>query len=99
MPASGTSTFQFATTASAALAAAAQVQSFDLGQLIVIQVTGTAGVTVAWPTTITWVGVIATPAVSNAAPVLTGAGVTTLIWLVCTGTGSAPTFTGFYITN
>ncbi len=92
MPSSGTSTFQFATTATAASAAASQVLSAALGQLILVQITGTSGVTVAWPTTITWIG-----AASAAAPTLTGN--TTLIWLICTGVGSAPSFTGFYLTS
>jgi|SRR5271157_2010058 len=97
MPSSGTSTFQFATTATAALAAAKQVASFSLGQTIQIVITGTGGVTVAWPTTISWVGVGTATDGVHAAPTLTS--VTTVIYLTCTGVGTSPTFIGFYITG
>jgi hypothetical protein len=93
---SGTNlTLTFATTATAALAAASQVNSFQLGQVIFIRVTGAGTPTITWPSTVTWVGVTATPTTSASAPLVH---TQNFIALVCTGTGSAPTFDGFYVT-
>ena len=68
------------------------------GQLIKVRVTGAGTPTITWPSTITWVGIIATPAVSAAAPLVVNA-VALDITLVCTLGGSAPTFDGTYITG
>ena len=96
-PTSGTNVIQFATTATSALAAAAQVASFSLGQTIIIQWLGNAsGVTnPTWPSnvTITWVGA------GSAGPPTATTAQTTLIYLTCTGVGSSPTFTGLFLTN
>jgi len=88
-------TLTFATTATSALAAAAQVPSYDLGQMIFIRVTGAGTPTITWPSTVTWVGVTATPTTSASAPLVH---TQNFIALICTGTGSAPTFDGFYVT-
>ncbi len=68
------------------------------GQFVKVRVTGAGTPTITWPSTVTWVGIIATPAVSNAAPLVVNA-VALDITLVCTQGGSAPTFDGTYITG
>jgi len=92
LPSGGTNAATFATTATAALAAASQVNSFQLGQLIKLRITGGGG-TITFPGTITWVaqGVAATTA-----PTWTGSLVTD-VYLICTAVGSAPTFDATYI--
>lgn len=95
---SDTLVLTFATTSTAGNAAAAQIPSYTLGQTIKLWITGAASAVITWPTTINWVGVIATPAVSAAAPVF-GAGVNVEVTLTCTGTGSAPQFNGTYLTG
>ncbi len=93
---SGTNlTLTFATTATAALAAAAQIPSYQLGQLIKIRVTGAGTPTITWPATITWIGSVAAGTPSASAPLVH---TQNDITIVCTGTGSAPTFDGWYIT-
>jgi hypothetical protein len=89
-------TLTFATTATAALAASAQVNSFTVGQMIKIRVTGAGTPTITWPSTVTWVGITATPTVSASAPLVVN-GSQIDITLVCTLAGSAPTFDGLYV--
>ncbi len=93
LPNTGTNAATFATTATAALAAASQVNSFQLGQLIKLRITGGGGGTITFPGTITWVaqGVAATTA-----PTWTGSLVTD-VYLICTAVGSTPTFDATYI--
>ena len=91
-------TLTFATTATAALAAAAQVNSFALGQMINIRFTGAATASIVWPATISWAGITSVPGASNAAPPQTLT-TPTDVTLVCTGTGSAPTFDGTFIAS
>ena len=87
---SGTNlTLTFGLTANTAILSATQ------GQMIVIRVTGAGTPTITWPATVTWVGVTATPTTSASAPLVH---TQNFIVLVCTGTGSAPTFDGFYVT-
>ena len=95
---SGTNlTLTFATTATAALAAASQIGSFSLGQMIKIRVTGAGTPTITWPSTVTWVGIVSGGgATSAAAPVVVNSKQIDVA-LVCTGVGSAPTFDGFFI--
>jgi hypothetical protein len=77
---------------------AAGVFTPSLGQIIKIRITGAGSAAATWPSTITWVGVLAsTGGTSASAPVLT-ANVTD-VTLICTATGSAPTFDGTYITS
>ncbi len=72
--------------------------SASLGQVIKIRLTGAASAAITWPSTITWVGVLAsTGGASGSAPTI--AANTYDITLVCTQTGSAPTFDGTYITS
>ncbi len=100
LTASATLTLTFATTATASLAAAAQVPSFDLGQVIKVRITsasGTAG-TIVWPSTVTWVGTVTAGGGTHAAPLPVTGSVLIDVTLVCTGTGSAPTFDGIYTT-
>ncbi len=99
--ASATLTLTFATTATAALAAAAQVPSFTLGQMIKIRITsasGTAG-TIAFPSTVTWVGTVTAGGGTHATPLPVIGSVQIDVTLVCTGTGSSPTFDGTYVTG
>jgi hypothetical protein len=94
-------TLTFATTATSALAAAAQVASFDLGQTIRIRVTSSAATidTITWPATIAWLGMLTgTSGSSQAAPVLIASKLLDIV-LTCTGTGTAPTFDGVYMTG
>jgi len=65
------------------------------GQSITMAITGAGSAAVTWPGTFSWVGVIATPAVSAAAPVLTGA-VLTVVNITCTSLGN---YIGEYITS
>ena len=97
---SGTNlTLTFATTATAALAAASQIDSFSLGQMIKIRVTGAGTPTITWPSTVTWLGTLdSTSGSSSSAPVVVS-GKLIDITLVCTGVGSAPTFDGTFITG
>jgi len=74
------------------------VPSATQGQLVKVRVTGAGTPTITWPGTVTWVGIIATPAVSASAPLVVN-GVALDITLVCTLGGSAPTFDGTYITG
>jgi hypothetical protein len=90
----------FATTATATLAAASQINSFSLGQVIKIRITsasGTAG-TIAWPSTVTWAGTLTAGGGTHAAPLPVTGSVLIDVTLVCTGVGSAPTFDGTYVT-
>ena len=97
---SGTNlTLTFATTATAALAAASQVNSFSLGQAIKVRITGAGTPTITWPSTVTWVGTLdSTSGSSSSAPVVVSGKVID-VTLVCTGVGSAPTFDGTFITG
>ena len=70
----------------------------SLGQLVKIRLTGAASAAITWPSTINWLGVLtSTGGTSHAAPTI--AALTYDITLVCTNTGSAPTFDGTYITS
>ncbi len=72
--------------------------SASLGQAIKIRLTGAASAAITWPSTITGVGVLAsTGGTSGSAPTI--AANTYDITLVCTQTGSAPTFDGTYVTS
>ena len=93
----GAMTFQFATTATASLAAASQVLSPSLGQTIMLIITGAGSAAITWPTTISWVGEGTSGAGVHTAPTVTS--VTTVVYLTCTAVGSAPTYLGLYITG
>ena len=99
--------FSFTCTASATLTltfgvtGALTTPSFSLGQLIkvrIISASGTAG-TIAWPNTIAWIGTTTAGAATHATPVPVTGSVQIDVSLVCTGTGSAPTFDGIYTTG
>jgi hypothetical protein len=89
LTASDTLVVTFATTATASLAAASQVNSFQLGQIIRVRFVGASGASITWPSTITWLGAAA-PTYTGTTPVV--------VELTCTGVGSAPTFDGNYWT-
>ncbi len=73
--------------------------SASLGQMIKIRLTGASSAAVTWPSTITWVGLLTgTSGASASAPTVSAANVID-ITLVCTATGSAPTYDGTYITG
>ncbi len=93
-------TITFATTATAALAAAAQVNSFSLGQTIRIRITGGGtSAAITWPATVAWIGMLTgTGGSSQSAPVWVTTKLLDVV-LTCTGTGSAPTFDGIYMTG
>jgi hypothetical protein len=61
----------------------------QLGQAILLNITHAASSAITWPSTITWFGP------SSAAPTTTTNNC--LVALVCTGTGSAPTFIGWVV--
>ncbi|MGO9384208.1 MAG: hypothetical protein ACLP4W_19485 [Mycobacterium sp.] len=89
LAASGTNVITFATTATASLAAASQVASFQLGQTLHLRITG-GGAAVTWPTgTFSYV----TASVALSTTNLTMTGTTTWdMFITCTGVGSSPTF-------
>jgi len=93
----GTMTLQFATTATSALAAASQILSPSIGQTIMLVITGAGSAAITWPSTISWVGVGTATDGVHTAPTVTS--VTTVVYLTCTGVGSAPTYVGFYVTG
>ncbi len=88
----GAYTITFATTATAANAAASQVLSPSVGQTISIYLPAVGSAAITWPSTITWVG-------SGSASAPTTTTNATLVYLTCLTTGSAPTYVGFYLTN
>ena len=75
----------------------ATVASPSLGQTILLVITGAGSAAITWPSTISWIGVGTSGAGVHAAPTVTS--VTTYVLLTCTATGSAPTYTGLYITG
>ena len=66
-----------------------------VGQSVTLAITGAASAAVTWPTTFQWCGVIATPAVSASAPVLTSA-VLTVVNITCISPGN---YIGEYVTS
>jgi hypothetical protein len=78
------------------LTGATGTASYQLGQMIKIRVTGAGTPTITWPATISWAGVTATPTAVAVAPLVVD-GKPLVIELVCTGTGSAPTFDGTFL--
>jgi hypothetical protein len=97
--ASSNETVTFYTTASNT--AGTNLASYSLGQMIKIRITssGATVATVTWPATVTWIGMqTGTSGSSVVAPVLV-ASKQTDITLICTATGSAPTFDGTYMTG
>ncbi len=67
----------------------------QVGQVITLAITGASSAAVTWPGTFSWCGIIATPAVSASAPVLTAA-VLTMVSVTCTSPGN---YIGEYITS
>jgi hypothetical protein len=73
--------------------------SASLGQTIKVRITGAGTPTITWPATVTWVGTLdSTTGSSSSAPVVVNGKVIDVA-LVCTNTGSAPTFDGTFITG
>lgn len=69
--------------------------NIQVGQTITMYITGEASAAVTWPSSFSWCGIIATPAVSASAPVLTSA-VLTIVEITCVAAG---TYIGEYITS
>ena len=69
--------------------------NIQVGQTITLAITGAASAAVTWPGTFSWCGIVATPAVSASAPVLTSA-VLTMVAVTCTSVGN---YIGEYITS
>ena len=63
--------------------------------MITLAITGAGSAAVTWPGTFQWCGIIATPAVSASAPVLTTA-VLTIVNITCVSLGN---YIGEYITS
>ncbi len=73
------------------------VLSASPGQMIKIRITGAGTPTITWPATVAWVGIVSGGGTSSAsAPVVVNSKQID-VTLVCTASGSAPTFDGFFV--